>query len=87
MHAIEYKPEALRVLRRLPPGLASRIRAKIQALAMDPHAINNNVKALVGTPAFRLRVGDWRVVYLLDNDKLLVVVLRVRPRGSAYDDA
>jgi mRNA interferase RelE/StbE len=42
------------------------------------------VKKLTEHPGFRLRVGDWRVVYLLQNDRLVVQIIRIAPRGEVY---
>jgi mRNA interferase RelE/StbE len=42
-------------------------------LAADPHARNNNVKRLVGRAGFRLRVGDWRMIYELRAAELIVL--------------
>ena len=44
-----------------------------------------NVKQLVGQPGYRLRVGDWRVIYEVEQGRLLVRVLRIAPRGGAYE--
>ncbi len=82
---IEYSADALIALRRIPTNLARTIRTKIERLAADPFAPNNNVKALKGRPAYRLRVGDWRVIYSLRRDVLMVHVLVMAPRGGAYD--
>jgi mRNA interferase RelE/StbE len=59
--------------------------SKIEQLAADPHAPNNNVKRLRGESAYRLRVGDWRVLYRLEKARLVILVLKIRPRSSAYD--
>jgi mRNA interferase RelE/StbE len=61
------------------------VHAKVAALAGDPLAPNNNVKALAGRPGFRLRVGDWRVIYQLDHGLRVLAVERVGPRGSVYE--
>jgi len=68
----------------MPRNLAVRVVGKIEALAANPHASIPNVKALSGVPGFRLRVGDWRVIYELQDDVLVVLVLRIKPRGGAY---
>lgn len=85
MYRIMIAKDAARALRRMPRNTAETIRDKIAALAVDPHAPNNNVKVLVGRPAFRLRVGDWRVIYELDDDIRVLAVERIAPRGGAYD--
>ena len=82
---IEYSADALAALRRIPANLARIIRTKIERLAVNPFAPNNNVKALKGRPGYRLRVGDWRVIYTLRRDVLVVHVLAVAPRGAVYD--
>ena len=66
MFRIEYSRDALKALLRMPSNTARLIRTKVEQLAADPFAPNNNVKRLKGMDAFRLRVGDWRVVYEID---------------------
>jgi mRNA interferase RelE/StbE len=43
------------------------------------------VKQLVGEPGYRLRVGDWRVIYDVDSGRLVVRVLKIGPRGGVYE--
>jgi len=85
MFRIEISREAIRSLRRMPTNIARLIRAKIDDLASDPQARNNNVKKLIGRPGYRLRVGDWRVIYDLDNALRILAVERIAPRGGAYE--
>jgi mRNA interferase RelE/StbE len=68
----------------MPANSARLILSKIDALAQDPFAANNNVKKLVGRPGYRLRVGDWRVIYDLDNALRILSIERIAPRGGAY---
>jgi mRNA interferase RelE/StbE len=86
MFRIEYSRDAQKTLARLPRNLATLIRRKIEGLAADPFASNNNVKRLKGVDGYRLRVGDWRVVYLVDADVLIIIVVRIGPRGSVYEN-
>ena len=69
----------------MDPGIAKRIRSKILALARDPNAPNNNIKRLTGVDGYRLRVGDWRVIYTLRHQALTVVVIRVGHRSEVYE--
>ena len=78
---VEIAPAAQRQLRRLPPGAASRLRGPILALAAEPRPAGS-VK-LAGTEFWRLRIGDLRVIYLIDDDANLVVVLRVARRAES----
>ena len=57
---------------------------KIEGLAANPFAPNNNVTALKATDGFRLRVGDWRVLYTLDTKAETMTIAAIVPRGEAY---
>ena len=78
---VELAPTAQRQLRRLPPGDAARLRGPILALAIDPRP--PGVVKLAATDFWRLRVGDLRIVYLIDDVANLVVVLRVARRSES----
>jgi mRNA interferase RelE/StbE len=76
-------PVALRQLRALDPSVRARIRARIDALAHDPRP--HGVKALQGDPGtLRLRVGDYRVLYRVEDKQLVVLVVTVAHRREAY---
>ena len=83
MHAIRYTAAALKALRRIPRNVADLIRQKVQEVAADPAA--RNVKKLKGREGYRLRVGDWRVVYDIEDEVLVLIVIDVGPRGGIYD--
>ncbi|RDJ21795.1 type II toxin-antitoxin system RelE/ParE family toxin [Bosea caraganae] len=84
MKRITYSRDAIKTLQRIPANIAATIRAKVEQYAAEPSSLANNVKALKGEPGYyRLRVGDWRVVFSEDGQVILIV--RVAPRGSAYD--
>ena len=57
---------------------------KIESLAENPMASNNNVRKLTNHPGYRLRVGEWRVVYTVHEQALLIAVVRIAPRGDVY---
>ncbi|MCF3935024.1 type II toxin-antitoxin system RelE/ParE family toxin [Acuticoccus sp. M5D2P5] len=82
MRSITYTKAATKTLRKMPANEAKRIRAKIEAYAVDPASVANNVKALQNSPYIRLRVGDWRVI-MQDGDVLMIV--KVGARGSVYE--
>lgn len=80
-YRVEISPAAQRQLRRLPPGDAARLRGPILALAIEPHPAG--VAKLAGTDFWRLRVGDLRIVYMVDEASRLVVVLKVARRSES----
>lgn len=83
MWKLEFSRDAVKALVRMPRDQAVRVRRRLDELARDPIGAPN-VKKLTGDLGFRLRVGDWRVVYLLQNDRLIVQIIRIAPRGEVY---
>lgn len=84
MYKIIFKKEAAKSLNRLPRNVAKTIHEKIEAIAADPYAEHPNAKKLQGREGYRLRVGEWRVIYEIQNEQLVILVLRIAPRGEAY---
>jgi mRNA interferase RelE/StbE len=85
MYTIAFTKAALRVLRRLPRNIVDIMRAKLTEIAKDPYAPRNNVTQLVGRPGYRLRVGDWRLFYELQNEQLMLLVIKIGTRGEVYE--
>lgn len=84
MKRIAYSRAAFRVLARMPTNTSKLIRSKIEQYAANPASLANNVKSLKGEPGyFRLRVGDWRVLF--GEDESTISIIRIAPRGSAYE--
>jgi mRNA interferase RelE/StbE len=84
MYRLEYQQQAIKALLKMPRNTARLIREKIEQLALSPYEVNNNVKRLEGMSGYRLRVGDWRVLYEIIDDRLVIVVVKIKPRGDAY---
>lgn len=83
MYSIEVTKEARKVLLKMPRDVRDLVLEKVSALARDPFGAAN-VKKLVGVPGYRLRVGDWRVLYDVQAERLVVRVLRIGARGGVY---
>ncbi|HME11660.1 MAG TPA: type II toxin-antitoxin system RelE/ParE family toxin [Candidatus Acidoferrum sp.] len=73
-----------KALSRLPVNWQGRIVAKVKEVAAAPYAKLNNVTKLQGRDGYRLRVGDWRVIYELHDDRMELWVLEVGARGGVY---
>lgn len=84
MYRLVFTKQVDRALRKMPRHTARLIREKLDQLAQDPYAPNTNLTKLQGRPGYRLRVGDWRIIYELEAERLLIVVLKVAPRGEVY---
>lgn len=76
----QHRPQGAALAR----NVAATIMAKIGALAADPYGPNPDAKKLAGIEGYRLRVGDWRVLYRIEDGRLVIVVLAINPRGGAY---
>lgn len=74
-------PQARRDLRRLDPPVKRRIVDALDRFVEDPFAAD--IRKL-NPVEWRLRIGDWRVRFTFDDERRLIVVLRVLPRGRAY---
>ncbi len=84
MHTIAYSKTAAKSLQRMPRNTAQLIREKLEIIAANPYADHPNAKKLQGREGYRLRVGDWRVIYKIHNDELIIVVLKIASRGEIY---
>lgn len=82
-YRIELRPAAVRALRKLDPQVRRRIQGAIALLAQDPRP--PGARALQGRPGLRVRVGDYRIIYTVEDDVLLVVVVRIGHRRDIYE--
>ncbi len=82
-YRIELRPAAVRALKKLDPPVRRRLQGAIALLAEDPRP--PAARALRGRPGLRVRVGDYRIVYTVADDVLLVVVVTVGHRRDAYE--
>ncbi len=68
---------------KLDPQVRRRVQGAIALLAQDPRP--PGARALQGRPGLRVRVGDYRIIYTVQDDALVVVVVRLRHRRDVYD--
>jgi mRNA interferase RelE/StbE len=66
----------------MPADTARTIQGKIMQLAKEPEALANNISKLRGRKGYRLRIGDWRVIFEMDEKQLSV--LEIGPRATIY---
>jgi mRNA interferase RelE/StbE len=82
-YRIELRPAAVRALRKIDRPARERIQGAIALLATDPRP--PSARPLRGRPALRVRVGNYRIIYTIRDDVLLVVVVTVGHRREVYD--
>lgn len=84
MYRIVYTTRSAKELLKAPKKTAQLIRQKMALVAEDPYAPISNARKLQGRSGYRLRVGDWRVIYEIDNEEIIILVLTVAPRSEIY---
>jgi len=79
---IIWSESASKAFRKLDRTVAKRIFKKVSQLGENPYHFD--VTKIVGEPYFRLRVGDYRVVFDIQNDTLRILILKVGHRKNIY---
>jgi len=83
-YTVEVKPAARKELEALPDKMLARVVRKLESLANNPRP--TGCKKLKGyQDQWRIRVGDWRVVYFVDDAGKLVSVTRIAHRREVYE--
>ena len=83
MYTIEFTPSALRDLNSVPKTIQKRIDNKI--LSLIDNARPPNSKKLKGSDVlYRIRVGKFRIIYEIQNKKLIILIIRIRFRDKVY---
>lgn len=80
-YAVRFTPAAEQELHRLPADDAARLRRPILGLALDPHPPGS--ARIAGSPYLRLRTGDLRVVYWVQEGERVVIIVRVARRSES----
>ncbi|MEK6969976.1 MAG: type II toxin-antitoxin system RelE/ParE family toxin [Nanoarchaeota archaeon] len=83
MYELIYSPAAVKQLGKLEHHLKERILIALERLRIRPESCD--IKKLVGMPGYRFRVGDYRVIFDMEKDKLIILVLKIGHRKNIYD--
>ena len=82
MYEIKVRGQARKQILRIPPPHFARIQKSVAALAENPRSAGT--KKLSGQSGYRVRVGDYRVLYEIDDDANRVTIYRVKHRREVY---
>lgn len=82
MYRAEFLPSAARTLEKLDRTVQRRIARRIDRLAVDPRA--DAMKLRGANDIWRARVGDYRVLYSIEDERLVVLVIKVGHRREVY---
>ncbi len=81
MYNLEWKENALRELEKLEGSMARRIIKKVDELSENP--FSKDIKRLKGSDDFRLRIGDYRIIFAIKQND--IHILKVGHRKNIYD--
>jgi len=86
LYKIEFLKEARDELNKIDPIWKKRIISKLKVLADNPESLRNNIKKLKGklTNFYRLRVGNYRIIYSYEEGKMIILIVRVGHRKEIY---
>jgi len=82
MYEILFHKNAQKQLEKLTKDIQGRVLSVLDRIKITPHS---HVKRLVGTPYFRVRIGDYRAILDIQNDKLVIIVIEIGHRKNIYD--
>ena len=84
MYQLKYRRQAKIYLARLPIKIKSKIVDKLHEIKENPDDPNLDVNKIKGKSGYRLRVGQYRIIYTRHRDELIIEVVKIRPRGDIY---
>ncbi len=83
MYGLAYSPSAAKQLEKLEHSIQERIVVALERLRIRPESCD--IKKLVGMQGYRFRVGDYRVIFDMEKNKLIILVLQIGHRKNIYD--
>jgi mRNA interferase RelE/StbE len=87
MYSLLFDRKAVKELSKIDKPFQRIIKGKLELLATNPEVLKNDIKILRGKipNLYRLRVGNYRIIYRQDNDKLIILIVRIGHRKDIYD--
>jgi mRNA interferase RelE/StbE len=86
MYELKFLGKALQDLKKIDFPHQKIIKEKLLILAENPEVLKNNIKKLAGTKEdyYRLRVGNYRIIYERRDNDLIILIIRIGHRGEVY---
>jgi mRNA interferase RelE/StbE len=84
IYKLAFTKQAVRTLQRMPANIAKAIYLKMEKISQNPFESHSNVTKLQNREGYRLRVGDWRIIYEVQQEKVIVLVLKIGLRKEVY---
>jgi len=84
IYNIVYTKRARKAFRGMSKDASKAIRKKIEQIAAAPFASHHHVTKLQGRDGYRLRWGDWRIIYEIQQETIVILVLEIGLRKEVY---
>lgn len=84
MFEVVYRKSALKTLAKMPKSIAERFLDAFSQMADGMNTDGLSIKPLQGQEGFRLRIGDYRAIYTVEADRLIIEVIKIGSRGDIY---
>ncbi len=82
MYSIEVKQSVVKALKRIPRADQAKIAQAIKTLARDPRP--HNCLKLADSSYYRIRCGDYRIIYDIQDTRLIIIILKIGHRKEVY---
>jgi mRNA interferase RelE/StbE len=83
-YTVVYTKRAVKAFKEMPRDTSNAIRQKIELNAASPYSTHRNVKKLQGREGYRLRYCDWRIIYEIQQEQIIILILDVGLRKEVY---
>ena len=83
MFDVQFKKSALKSLKKIPPKDQERILTSIIALKTDP--LPPQSLKITNQSAYRIRQGDYRIIYTIQDEQLIIEIIRIGHRRNIYE--
>ncbi len=84
LYTVEYRKKAQKALIKMPVKISNGFKESFNLLSQDIERTDLDTRKLSGRDGFRLRIGSYRALYLIDNNSLIILVVKVGSRGDIY---
>lgn len=85
MYQVKFKKSAYKEYKKLPTHIQKRVDKALTLLRVDPFNELLNIKQLQGHESYyRIRLGDYRLIYTSINEQLIVLIIKIGSRGDVY---
>ena len=83
-YVVEFAPAARRQLKKLDRPVQKRILRRVERLEIQPRPKTAERLRVTAKPLYRVREGDYRIIYTIEDDRLIVLVVRISHRSEVY---